>query len=359
MRELEYNFTYREKDKGFQVILSYKDSKGRWKQKSKQGFKTKKLAKIAGDKLLDQVKEKASTEVDESLSGITLKQLETLFLQENAYVLEYNTQASYHSALRAFKNIAAMPINEIKYTHIINCLNTMAFAESTKSTYLAKIKRLLNYAVSPCKIIRFNPASEVPTPKDKRKKKIRTVSMEEFKSILAFAHDSNHTIYVKLAIAGYAGLRYGEIAALKWDAINLVDLELTVNSQLAAVGKNKYAIKTTKSVNSYRTIPIPPELAAILSEYRRIVPTRIDLRLFDDKTTSTFLVNRAIRDSGYALSIHDLRHTYATRLLANGVDIKTVAALLGDTVQTVINTYIHYSDEMRAKAKTDIIKIFA
>ncbi len=359
MRELEYNFTYREKDKGFQVILSYKDSKGRWKQKSKQGFKTKKLAKIAGDKLLDKIKENMSIDIDESLSGITLTQLKNIFLEENAYVLEYNTQANYHNALRAFKDIADMPVDEIKYTHIMNCLNTMVFAENTKATYLAKVKRLLNYAVSPCKIIRFNPAAEVPIPKDKRKRKIRTVSTQGFKDILSFARKSNYVMYVKLAIAGYAGLRYGEIAALKWDAINLSALELTVNSQLAAVGKNQYAIKATKSANSYRTIPVPPELASILLEYRRIAPTRIDLRLFNDQTPSTFRVNQIIHDSGHSLTIHDLRHTYATRLLANGVDIKTVAALLGDTVQTVINTYIHYSDEMRAKAKSDIIKIFA
>ena len=41
---MEYNFTFREKDKGFQVILSYKDNRGCWKQKSKQGFKTKREA---------------------------------------------------------------------------------------------------------------------------------------------------------------------------------------------------------------------------------------------------------------------------------------------------------------------------
>lgn len=101
MRELEYNFTYREKDKGFQVILSYKDSKGRWKQKSKQGFKTKKLAKIAGDKLLDEVKEKTASEIiDEALEGITFKQLADLFMKENEPLLEYETILVYQSALK-------------------------------------------------------------------------------------------------------------------------------------------------------------------------------------------------------------------------------------------------------------------
>ena len=59
------------------------------------------------------------------------------------------------------------------------------------------------------------------------------------------------------------------------------------------------------------------------------------------------------------LSPHSLRHTYASNLLAHGVDIRTVAALLGDTVPTVIKTYIHYTDDMRAAAAEDIKKIFA
>lgn len=56
--------------------------------------------------------------------------------------------------------------------------------------------------------------------------------------------------------------------------------------------------------------------------------------------------------------MHDFRHTYATRLLSSGMDIKTVASLLGDTVATVERVYIHYADEMRAKAAEDINRIF-
>ena len=56
--------------------------------------------------------------------------------------------------------------------------------------------------------------------------------------------------------------------------------------------------------------------------------------------------------------MHSLRHTYATRLLSHGVDIKTVSALLGDTVATVINNYVHYTDDMRKQASSMINNIF-
>ncbi len=58
-------------------------------------------------------------------------------------------------------------------------------------------------------------------------------------------------------------------------------------------------------------------------------------------------------------TMHDFRHTYATRLLSSGMDIKTVANLLGDTVATVERVYIHYTDEIRAKAAEDINRIFS
>ena len=55
MYDITHNFTYRQKDKGWQVILSYKDG-DRWRQKSKQGLKTKQLAKAAGLRLYEDLK---------------------------------------------------------------------------------------------------------------------------------------------------------------------------------------------------------------------------------------------------------------------------------------------------------------
>ena len=65
-------------------------------------------------------------------------------------------------------------------------------------------------------------------------------------------------------------------------------------------------------------------------------------------------MNRVIRQKPF----HYLRHTYATKLLSNGVDIKTVSALLGDSLQTVLKTYVHYSDDMRNKASDKVAAIF-
>ena len=84
-----------------------------------------------------------------------------------------------------------------------------------------------------------------------------------------------------------------------------------------------------------------------------------DRRIFLDATTGT-TVNR-IRNKmiklGLNASIHDCRHTYATTLLANGLDYKTVAEFMGDNVQTIIKTYSHFTKDMFDNAKTRIDNI--
>lgn len=360
MSNLEYNFTYRKKDKGIQVILSYKDAKGRWRQKSKQGLKGKKEAKLAGDRLLDSVKKSCNADIDVSMSGTTLRQVLEMFLAENRDALEYNTRLTYCNALKAFKDIADIKLTDIDHADIVSCLSEMTLSASTKQVYASKLNTVLKYAINPCRILARNPADGIKLKKDKREKRIAVLSPADFEKLLDFVKGKNYVNYVKIAIAGYAGLRYGEILGLTWDAVDLKNGEISVRAQLSLVGKNRYKIKPVKSMNGYRTVPIPLDLIKILREYRKIVPERMDRRLFGDKTTSTFCVNYLIREAGHKnMSIHSLRHTYATRLVANGVDVKTIAALIGDTVHTVLVTYIHYSDDMRRQAKDDISRIFA
>lgn len=359
MRDLEYNFTYRKKDKGYQIILSYKDNKGRWRQKSRQGFETKKLAKAAGDKLLDEAKEKALNVLDESMKDITLRQVFELFLLENNAVLEYNTRALYTQALQAFIKIADVPVVEITHSDIIDCMSPMKYAVSTKNLYLSKVGRVFRYAIETLEILAANPVSKVPKEKDKRQKKTQVISADDFKTLLDTVRQKNYTAYVKIAIAGYAGLRYGEIVGLTWDNVDLKDGMISVTAQLSALGKNKYTIKPTKSMNGYRDIPIPQELVRILRAYKKNSVTRIDRRIFADKTSEAKYIDALISRINKGTSIHSLRHTYATRLIATGFDVRTVAALLGDRVETVLKTYVHYTDEMREKAKENINKVFA
>jgi integrase len=353
---MEYNFTYREKDKGFQVILSYKDNVGRWKQKSKQGFKTKREAKNAGDKLLEEVKANAPVYIDNSTANITFGEFAAIFLNDTRRSIAYNTILGYQHALKAFSELKDMRLVDITHSDILSIFNSLPVKANTANLYLVKLKTIFKRAVSPYELITKDPTAGIQPLKIKGQRKINALSKERLEAILARLKTKNYTLYTACCIAAFAGLRVGEIAALKWSDIDFNAGTLKVERQMVATNKNVMALQELKSNNSYRTVPIPLRLQTVLAEYKNKYPRHISDMVFWNATYHS--IKRVSQYTKGDISIHDFRHTYATTLLSSGFDIKTVAALLGDTVETVLKAYVHYTDEMRENAQQRLSNFF-
>ncbi len=353
---MEYNFTYREKDKGFQVILSYKDNVGRWKQKSKQGFKTKREAKNAGDKLLEEVKANAPVYIDNSTANITFGEFAAIFLNDTRRSIAYNTILGYQHALKAFSELKDMRLVDITHSDILSIFNALPVKANTANLYLVKLKTIFKRAVSPYELITKDPTAGIQPLKIKGQRKINALSKERLEAILARLKTKNYTLYTACCIAAFAGLRVGEIAALKWSDIDFNAGTLKVERQMVATNKNVMALQELKSNNSYRTVPIPLRLQTVLAEYKNKYPRHISDMVFWNATYHS--IKRVSQYTKGDISIHDFRHTYATTLLSSGFDIKTVAALLGDTVETVLKAYVHYTDEMRENAQKRLSNFF-
>ena len=88
---MDYNITYRQKDKGWQFIISYKDENGKWKQKSKQGFKSKKDAKPMADKMLEELKNNVNLKTPTDLINISFKEFTDMHLKHLRLHIEPNT----------------------------------------------------------------------------------------------------------------------------------------------------------------------------------------------------------------------------------------------------------------------------
>ena len=358
MPKFQHNFSYREKDGGWQVILSYKDSSGRWRQKSKQGLKSKKAAKAAGDDLLEKVEGLMAAEpISDELDGITLKEFaEYVFRDRN---LAYNTIITYRYALGKFDGLGNTPVRDITYLDIQRAMSTWGYAQNTVVVAITVIKLVMSYAVSPYRLRQDNPAQEIKLPKDGRCRKVRALTESEFTLLLKKMSDCGWKVFLPCAIAGYAGLRLGEVLGLSWDDIDLKRGQINVSKQYCRIGHNNWDIAPLKNgEKGRRIIPIPPALKRILKEYKDSQPLSFDRSLWPQGRPHNWEVNRRIAKIVPGVSIHALRHTYATRLLANGVDIKTVSALLGDTVNTVLNVYVDYTDDMREKAAESVKEIF-
>lgn len=353
---MQYRFTARKKDNGWQLLLRYKNGSGKWKQKTKQGYSKRSdaLAEEEKDKLLNLV---INMGTDSECPDMTLKELYDIFKQNKKQELTYNTLKNYELTLVRLSSIADRKVTEITTQDLIQAFNSLSgLSPSSLNLSIAKIKVLFKYAKNVYNLIKIDPSENLHYVKERRKKAVKALSQGELNTLMTSMQKERMDIYVMCAIAGYAGLRFGEIAGLTAADIDLQDKILHISKQYGLVSKNIYTFKQVKSNNGYRDVPIPPTLLSILSEYLAVIEPSSDGRLFTIKESS--YVNGRIKKYRPDCSIHQLRHTYATLLLANGVDVKTVAALLGDTVSTVIRTYIHYNDDMRKQAAEKVADIF-
>jgi len=226
-------------------------------------------------------------------------------------------------------------------------------APLTQTMYKSKLVILFRAAMNPYGLIGSNPMDHIEIEKARDVTERITLSEEQFAKLLKI---SKPPVRMAAAICYYTGIRRGEMLGLTWKDIDFPRMELTINKQFD-IRRNKYT--QPKSKNGYRTIPIPQALLQMLKQYHDTQPLSIDRRIFPRPHGVYESLATKMKRVDSRLSPHCLRHTYATNLLARGIDIRTVAALLGDDTKTVINTYVHYSDEMRAAAARDIQKIFS
>lgn len=155
------------------------------------------------------------------------------------------------------------------------------------------------------------------------------------------------------------GLRRGEICGLKWDDIDFVTGKLRVRRNVTRLTKNECYIGETKTATGMRDILLPPSTLHMLKERRTRSNSKwIFPSFFDEnvpvapnlvyQTLKGILKKADLPD----IRFHDLRHTFATHALANGVDAKTLSGILGHTnASFTIDTYTHVTSDMHKQAK--------
>ena len=150
----------------------------------------------------------------------------------------------------------------------------------------------------------------------------------------------------------YSGLRIGELIALQWSDIDFVKGILTV-SKSCHDGQDGLIIDEPKTANSRRLIPLPKQLLPILKGIRKkskspfVVSANgssVSVRSYQ-RSFELLLKRLNIPHKGF----HSLRHTFATRALECGMDVKTLSEILGHKNPTVtLNRYAHSLMEHKA-----------
>ena len=189
-------------------------------------------------------------------------------------------------------------------------------------------------------------------------KKIEVLSDAEL-AVLGKALLPSEKISLAVMLALHAGLRVGEVCALR--ACDMDDLAGTVHicrtvQRMTLNGRSQLLVQRPKSDSSERIVPLHPELlhslrkiAADMPPDAYIMTGRADQPM-DPRTCQyqfTVLLKRCgIRHRGF----HALRHTFATRCMENGADVKSVSELLGHAdIKTTLRLYVHPSLESKRR----------
>lgn len=332
--------------------LAYKDEHGTWKQTSKSGFlKKRDITTQVKNDMLKEVS--ALLKISEDTKEMTLNEFIEMFLADRKNELSDNTMTGYKMLTRRFKSLSKKVMKDITYTDCIKAISGLdGYSQMTIKQSVTQLKTLFKYAVK-YKVITHNPIADYTyKSKTETKSKLRILNENDIERLLDYYHEKNKEVWIILCLMRYCGLRKSEALGVCWKDIS--NNELSINSQYLRLSDGTHNLCPLKTKNSYRTIPIPVKLHNALKEYERYRP------IFNknNRLTSLTNINRRINAVVPNHTPHDFRHTYATKLLADGIDIRTVASLLGDTVATVENTYIHYSEEMRKNATEKLNKIF-
>ncbi|MGJ9385839.1 tyrosine-type recombinase/integrase [Salipaludibacillus sp. CF4.18] len=364
---------------GYVVYVGTDPGTGKERRVYKQGFRTKKDAKLAAAIIENQL------DKGEYIQP-TSTTFEALLQDWEQHYANLAKESSLRARRIALKHInfkfGKTPIQKIKKKSYQDCIDELATKFSTN--YIASIHTSANmvfeYALEN-KLIK-----DVPTKGVKIPKKIETVEdlekqgpiqekfleKEELEEFLSIAKEEGlEGDLLAFTMLAYTGLRIGEMIALRWSDIDYTELTLRVYKTYYNPTNNKlkYKLLTPKNTGSRRTITIDPILISLL-QLNKVEQDKIkkENKQFYNDDNFIFAMNegypktikhisirmsRLLKKSSITkkLTPHSFRHTHTSLLIEANVHIKEIQERLGHSdINTTMDIYAHMTKNIKKEA---------
>ena len=215
------------------------------------------------------------------------------------------------------------------------------------------LKSCLNSAVEERLILR-NPVLGCKLPKGE-KKEMNVLTQEQLGSYLAAA--SQRGLLPMFFLELTTGLRKGELVPLLWSDVDTENMTISITKQAYRM-KGGMTVQPPKTDNSMRRIALSEETMELLKQEHDkhpgnpyLFPSPVSGGMYHPDSVVK-LHQKILKDAGLGhIRFHDLRHTFATLALQNGIDVKTVSSMLGHSdAGFTLATYTHVTNKVQEQA---------
>lgn len=362
----------------------YKRSDGRWEGRypytTDELTGKKKYRSVYGKSYAD-VKQKllvAKQELNmqqaampKSSSYLLEKWLELWLFQYAKFNIKESTLAHYYNCIQRHivPEFGKVPINRLSSVELQLFLNRKLESgrvdgkgglspKTVKDLYTILCTALKQAQIN--NVIDKNPCINIKLPTD-RYSRFRVLTVEEQSILEKAVCSSEHYLATGVVLALYTGLRLGEVCALQWKDIDFKKQQISIASNLqrinliqeAAEKKTEMILSTPKSSTSVRVIPLTESLCRYLIKQKQeqsekvgsscvFVVSKYSKDFIDPRTLQNYFKG-LLDDLGISnASFHTLRHTFATRAIEVGMDVKSISEILGHADITItLKKYVH------------------
>ena len=345
---------YREGKHGRSYELTYRDSSG--KQRWQSGFRTLSEAQDARGEVLRRLRRGARVEP----IRITFADFARQWLAGQTE-LRPSTRARYEWAIRVHlvPRLGRLRLSEVSEDVVVGLIHTMRAKQlkaSTIKAVLGTLSLILGRAVRRGALshnaVQGLERAERPAG---QKRAMRILGRDELEQLIRCTHPDHRALISTLA---FTGLRISEALGLRWADVDLEHGQIHVRGQL---DHRTRVLVDGKTPSSRRSIVLMPSLGRMLREHRLssrfssdtdfVFASNVGTPMKRDNVRSRIL-HPAVKLAGLdepgkpKLRLHDLRHCFASLLIAGGASVVFVAGQLGHSSPTVtLSTYSHLFDE--------------
>lgn len=291
-------------------------------------------------------------------------------------------QSTYNKYKNLIHSYIISELNEIKISdltveslqrkcnHLLEHGGKEGHGLSTKTVgdVLSLIRRLLSYAASigypvKCSGREFSIKQSA--------KEMCILCHSEQETLCQYLLQNRDEKNIGIFLCLFTGLRIGELCALKWDDISLENGTIYIHQIIQRIQihdtpnkKTAVLIMTPKSKCSIRTIPIPSNVVQLLKDTsitkKGYLVTGTEEHYLEPRTMQLHFKRVLEQANLRQVNFHALRHTFATRCVEVGFDIKSLSEILGHSNVTItMDRYVHPSMELKKENMQKLSSLFA